>query len=175
MRITSFRTGCPRGALGARLEDCLDEEIPQGLAGPPLGLPGPQGCRPLLGPLPGQALLEWGWGVRAGLAAQQLIILFRPLPGDVKSLGPTDSAPKPVRPVVWEKGAPGRGSRRCQKRRPIPAQGAEPLGLWMLWTDPRTDKRLDACSAHGAWQGTVSAADGTVAAAGLPPDGDEPG
>lgn len=76
-----------------------DEGSSQGLAGLPLGLPGPQGCRPLPGPLPGQALL----GVQAGLAAQQLIILFRPLPGDAKSLGPMNSSPKPVRPVVWEK------------------------------------------------------------------------
>ena len=127
MRITPFRTGCPWGALGARLENCLDEEIPQGLAELPLGLPGPQGCHPLPGPLPGQALLEWGWGARAGLAAQ-LIILFRPLPGDAKSLGPTDSAPKPVRPVVWEKGAPGRGSRRCQKQLPHPSTGSGASG-----------------------------------------------
>ena len=151
----------------ARLGDYLDEEIPQGVAGLSLGLPGPQGWLLFPWPLPSQALLERGQGA---------VFLFRPLPCNAKSLGPADSAPKPVQPVVWEKGGTWEGQQEVpEAASPSPARTTEPLGLWMLQTDPRTDRQLDAWPGHEAHGGTVFSSDGTVAAADLPLSGDESG
>ncbi|XP_070086916.1 uncharacterized protein [Equus przewalskii] len=58
---------------------------------------------------------------------------------------------------------------------PSPAQTAEPLGLWMLQTDPQTDRQSDTWPGHGAQWGTVSAADATVAAVDQPPARGGPG
>ncbi|KAB0392496.1 hypothetical protein E2I00_015573, partial [Balaenoptera physalus] len=113
------------------------------------------------------ALLERGRGA---------VFLFRPLPCNAKSLGPADSAPKPVQPVVWEKGGTWEGQQEVpEAASPSPARTAEPLGLWMLQTDPRTDRQLDAWPGHEAQGGTVFSSDGTVAAADPPPSGDESG
>lgn len=58
---------------------------------------------------------------------------------------------------------------------PSPTRTAEPLGLRMLQTDPRTDRQLDTWPGHEAQRGTVFSSDSTVAAADLPPSGDESG
>lgn len=122
MRVTPSEQGAV-GSASCLVGDCLDEEVPQGVAGLStrcldLGLPPP------FQPLPRQAFLEGRGGGRGCLGfswRQQLIVLSRPLPGNAKSTGLADSAPKPVQPVVREEGAPGRGSRRCQSCLPQPS------------------------------------------------------
>ncbi|XP_044903314.1 uroplakin-3b-like protein 2 isoform X4 [Felis catus] len=92
-------------------------------------------------------------------------------PWDAKSVGPVDSAPKPVRPVVWEEGAPGRSFRRY-RRQALQSPGRQHSGSSGTL---QTDGRSDTWPGHGARWGTVSAAGATVAAVDLPPAGDRPG
>lgn len=116
-----------QGSPGCQVGGLFGQGKPMRCSRTVTGLPGPQRCLLLGGP--SLARPSWRRGGVSQLFRQlQLIVLFRPLPGDAKSLGPADSAPKPVQPVVWEKGAPGRGGRRCQKQSPQ-AQHRQ----WSLW------------------------------------------
>ena len=116
-----------RGSPGCQVGGLFGQGKPMRCSRTVTGLRGPQRCLLLGGP--SLARPSWRRGGVSQLFRQlQLIVLFRPLPGDAKSLGPADSAPKPVQPVVWEKGAPGRGGRRCQKQSPQ-AQHRQ----WSLW------------------------------------------
>lgn len=82
------------------------------------GLPGPGAAASLPGPSLARPAHSQGWE-GPGLSWRQLwdCSLQTP-PWDAKSIGPAHSAPKPVQPVVWEEGAPGRSCGRCQKQPP---------------------------------------------------------